>query len=97
MQQLNLPDEMKVPVNFNSADLLNSVRVLRPLVYKDGDSVCVVLGPDPQEGVFGCGPTTEVALKDWDTHLKERISSHKEGDDVAGYILEKLKGSSDII
>lgn len=54
-----------------------SVKMFRPLVFQDSDGVCVVFGPDPQEGIFGCGPTIEEALKDWDDHLKIRIGLHK--------------------
>jgi len=56
------------------------------------DGICVVPGPDLQEGVFGCGSTTEEALKDWDDHLKDRIGDHKE-DEVARYIMDTLKAS----
>jgi hypothetical protein len=53
MKQLELPDGMKVSVDFEQENLPSSARILKPLVYRDGDSICVVLGPDPTEGVFG--------------------------------------------
>lgn len=93
MEQLNVPDEMKIPVDFDDKNLPPSVKMFRPLVFRDGDSVGVVLGPDPKEGVFGCGPTAEEALKEWDDHLKIRMGDHQEDDEVARYIMDTLKAS----
>lgn len=88
---------MKVPINFEDKILPVSAKLFKPLVYRDGDNICVVLGPDPQQGVFGCGPTTADALKDWDMHLKERLADSKKDDEVRQYILATLNGPLDEI
>jgi hypothetical protein len=93
MEQLNVPDEMKVPIDFNDKNLPLSVRTFRPLVFQEGDAVCVVLGPDPQEGVFGCGPTKEEALNDWDKNLKLRMEHFTEEDEVVRYMRSVLSES----
>jgi hypothetical protein len=93
MEQMNVPDDQKLPVDYDSPELPNSVSIFRPLVFQDGDSVCVVLGPDPQGGVFGRGATDEEALNDWDNHLQDLIKYHKEDDELAQYILDTLKAS----
>jgi len=54
---------------------------------------CWVLKLDPQEGVFGCGESPKAALLDWNKHLQERITKHKENDPVATNIEETLKAS----
>ena len=72
MKQLDVPDEKKVDINFESKELPEAARVLMPLVFRDGDSYCCVLGPDPHEGVFGSGKTPMNALKDWDRNLQKR-------------------------
>ena len=97
MQQLDVPDEMKVSVDYGDMQIPVSAKKIKPLVYKDGDSICVVLGPDPQEGIFGCGSNTNAALKDWDTHLKDYLKSYKEDDEITRYIIEKIPGGLDEI
>src|SRR5947207_2664795 len=93
MEQMNLPEEMKVEINFDDTTLSESMRTFRPLIYQDGDAYCCLLGPDPQEGVFGCGKTPQEALSDWDTHLQDRIQHHSPNDEVAQYICDTLKAS----
>jgi hypothetical protein len=90
MKQMELPEEMKENIDYSDMNLPVSVRVLRPLVFKDGDSFCVVLGPDLQEGVFGCGKTANEALNDWNIHLKERMEQGDENDELANYIKKIL-------
>lgn len=90
MKQMDLPEEMKEKIDFTDPALPLSVRVLKPLLYKDGDSYCVVLGPDPQSGVFGCGRTANEALNDWSFHLKERIKNSDANDEVVNYIRDVL-------
>ena len=88
---MNVPDDWKVAVDYNDPQLPKSVKALRPLVYQEGEDFCVVLGPDPQEGVYGCGHTVEEALNDWDVQLKDRVQYHKEEDEVARFIEDQLR------
>lgn len=90
MKQLNVPEEMKVDINFASKEVPESARVLMPLVFKEGDAYCCVLGPDPQDGIFGCGKTPMRALKDWDRNLRKRKRIKDPDDEVAFYINETL-------
>jgi hypothetical protein len=92
MRQMNVPEEMKVKIDFSAPGIPSSVKMFRPLVFHDGDAFCCVLGPDPQLGVFGCGETLEKALTDWDGHLKEQISQDRESD-VSKYIVDTLEAS----
>jgi hypothetical protein len=85
MQQLNVPEEMRVDIDYSSKDVPESVKTFQPLLYKDGDSYCCVLGPDPQLGIFGCGQTPIQALQDWDKHLKD-YHPKDENDEVALYM-----------
>src|SRR5262245_31497833 len=91
IQQLDVPNEMKVEVDFTDKKLPQSARIFMPIVFKDGDSYCVVLGPDPQEGVFGCGKTTVEALKDWDKNLQKKKDVTDPNDDLAFFINEVLE------
>lgn len=91
MKQMDLPDEMKVPIE-NSTELPVSVKNLHPLLFRDGDSYCCVLGPNPAEGVFGCGKTAKDALVDWDNNLQERIKNADENDEVAAFARQHMNG-----
>jgi hypothetical protein len=65
-----------VSIDYNSAEVPQNVRVLKPMVYMDGPAYCVLLGPDPATGVFGCGDTLKEALEDWDVNYKTYVSEH---------------------
>lgn len=86
-----------VPVDYESEDLPGSVKEFEPVVYKDGSSFCCILGPDPEEGVFGRGNTVREALTDWDVHLRERVNNHAEGDKIAEYVLDSIAASKWVI
>jgi hypothetical protein len=97
MEQMNMDKLDVVSIDYQQADFPESVRKLKPIVYKDGDSFCCLLGPDPQEGVFGCGQTAEKALADWDVHAKDRAINHPYGDELAAFIVRQLaKNLTDI-
>ncbi|HKG08888.1 MAG TPA: hypothetical protein VKB19_20625 [Pedobacter sp.] len=91
MEQMNIADSMKVDIDFSNQDLPASVRKLEPLVWKDGDTFCCVLGPDSQDGIFGCGESPEAALADWDAHLAQRLATSGLDDEVAQYARDVLK------
>ncbi|AEW01086.1 hypothetical protein A4D02_14080 [Niastella koreensis] len=88
---MDLPAEMKVPIE-SSDDLAVSVKNLHPLLFKDGDSYCCELGPNPAEGVFGCGKTVRDALVDWDMNLQERIKNADENDEAAAFARQYMNG-----
>jgi len=60
-----------IPVDYNDPSLPPSVRDLQPLIYLDGNSVCVLNGTDPQADLFGCGDTLQAALNDFQKHYEE--------------------------
>jgi hypothetical protein len=66
--------------------LSGAAQLLKPVVFKEGDSFCCLLGPDPQTGIFGCGPTPKQALSDWEEHLKEYLATADEDDYVLEYV-----------
>lgn len=91
MQQMDMDGLEVIPFDYNNAGLPAEVRTLKPALYKDGNAVCCVLGPDPQEGIFGCGDNPEEALEDWENHLKDRLANHPPGDDVAESVIRMLQ------
>ena len=93
MQQFSVPADMKVNIDYSDPSLPNSVSFFKPLVVQDGKGYCVILGPDPQLGVFGCGDTPKEALLDWERNLKERVKHPEKDDEVVKYIIESLQRS----
>ena len=95
MVQFEPPVGMKVSVDYTDKLLPLSIRTLKPVLYQDGDSVCCLLGPDPQAGVFGRGESPKEAMTDWDKHLKELITDPEGNKDIIQFIKETVQ-SSDI-
>jgi hypothetical protein len=93
MEQFNVPEEKKINIDYENAGHPDSVKTFRPLVYKEGDSYCCALGPNPKQAVIGRGDTVEQALADWNKQLQERIKNPGEDDEVALYICDTLKAS----
>jgi hypothetical protein len=91
MEQMKMDGLQVVTLDYQSVELPETVRKLKPAVYKDGDSFCCLLGPDPQEGVFGCGDTQDEALADWNNHLVDRVAKHAPGDEIADFVIERLR------
>jgi len=83
MENSNNDDLEMVTVDYEGTGMPESVKEFQPRVYKEGDTICCLFGPDPQAGIFGCGPTTEAALQDWDRHLHDRLTHHAQSDDFA--------------
>ena len=88
---------MKVDIDFADNHIPESVKTFQPVLFKDGDAYCCVLGPDPQDGVFGCGKTVIAALKDWDKSLRKRMKVNDKNDEVAVFILRIINPSNDTI
>ena len=97
MIQLEVPDELKVAIDLDDKDVPESAKTFQPVLFKDGNSFCCVLGPDPEEGVFGCGQTPVEALKDWDKNLQERKTVTDKNDEVALFIQRVIDPSANEI
>ena len=90
MEQFNVPDDKKVSINYSDTDLPASVKIFKPVVFKDGDLFCVILGPDAERGVCGYGDTPKQALMNWDKDLQERLLDY-DVDAVVKFIVHYLK------
>lgn len=60
-----------VDIDYNAPGIPPGVKDLQPLVYREGDKICVMEGADPTEGLFGCGATIEIALADFQQHYEQ--------------------------
>jgi hypothetical protein len=95
MKQKKIEEVKKVEVNFDADNLSREMRELRPVVFREGDAYCCLLGPDPQKGIFGCGCTADEALADWQHNLSERMLSASQEDELAVYVHDVLRGSNE--
>jgi hypothetical protein len=93
MIQASIPEEMQVKMDFETGNFSRTVRVLNPTVYKDGESFCCLLGPDPHQGIIGSGHTPAEAIKDWEKQVQERLAAPSENDEVAQYAKDSLAAS----
>jgi hypothetical protein len=92
MKQMDINENAKIYLNYNDPFLPETVRIFRPVVFKEGDSYCVLLGPDPQEGIFGCGNSAEKAVIDWEHHLFDELNNHGGESETIQFVKRKLKG-----
>ena len=95
MKQLDVPDEMKVAIDLSDGHVPESVKTFQPVLFRDGDAYCCVLGPDTEEGVVGSGKTPKEALKSWEKSLRERMKVNDKDDEVALYIQRIINPDGD--
>lgn len=96
MQQMKINEDQKVCIDLDDPEVPQTVRILKPVVYKEDNSYCCLLGPDPQNGVFSTGDTPLEAIRNWAGNLEARVSDcglHKE---TADYIRAVLNNSKEV-
>lgn len=94
MEQMKDDEHRQVPINYEANEFSMEVRELRPVVFRDGESYCCLLGADPQSGVFRCGDTARQAIEDWEQHLQERMESNPKDDELVQYVKDTLNASN---
>jgi hypothetical protein len=85
-KQMSFEGFEKVEVDCVWSRLPKSFYLLNPSVYKDGVTFCCLLGPNPAEGVFGCGDNPEEAIRDWDCHLNELLAGNRTDGETIRYV-----------
>jgi hypothetical protein len=63
-----------IRIDYDADDLPATAKEHKPLVFREGNLICCLLGADPRSGIFGCGPTIPEALKDWDLDFKRHLA-----------------------
>lgn len=95
MKQMEIPAPLQIDIDFEDEGLPEAIKLLRPVIWFDGQGYCCLLGPDPQEGIVGCGTTKKEALADWEVNLQKRLKTAGSGDEVGQYVIDTLKMSKD--
>jgi len=91
MKQMKIDPAYKVDIDFTAPGTKASLKTLQPVVFKEGNAFCCLLGEDPTVGIFGCGDTAFEAINDWEISLQKRIDHHEENDELANYVIDSLK------
>lgn len=94
MEQMNVDEASKVTIDFSIPALPPSAGILQPLVYRQGQKYCCLLGPSPAIGIFGSGATAREAIIDWDVKLTARLASANEDDAVTTYVKDVYKAGN---
>ncbi len=77
---------MIIPFDYDEVGVPMEVKILKPPIFHDGDHVCVLLGEDPQAGIFGCAKELDEALGDWQHNLRERLQKADANDEFATFL-----------
>ncbi len=90
MWEIKIDETALVSVNYEEIDLPASFRAFKPILFKEENIYCCLLGPNPKEGIFGFGQTAVAAMSHWDLEFKKRLLIHTKKDTVAHFLLYKI-------
>ncbi|MBN9383170.1 MAG: hypothetical protein J0H74_20610 [Chitinophagaceae bacterium] len=63
-----------IRIDYDADDLPPAAKEYKPVLFREGNLICCLLGSDPRSGIFGCGATLSEAIKDWDADLKRHMA-----------------------
>ena len=86
MEQMNSDGVNAVAIDYDNPATPESVQETHPLLYREGNDFCCILGPDPKSGIFGHGPTAQDALTDFDNHYREIETHPIPGNPISDFI-----------
>jgi len=92
MRQMKMDGLNTIPIDYDAYYIPALVKEFRPLVFKDEQGYCAILGSDLQTGVLGCGKTAILALTEWEVALKKRAQRVAD-DDLTNYIKDTIAAS----
>lgn len=96
MQQMKINEDQKVCLNLDDPEIPQTARILKPVVYHEGNRYSCLLGPDPQNGVFSTGDTPREAIQNWADSLEARIMDCNLNKETAAYIKAVLNNSEEV-
>lgn len=94
MQQMDVPGDEKIELDFEDSWYSAAVRALRPVVRKIPSGYSCMLGPDIDRAITGSGGSLVLALEEWEKNLRKRIMYHQPDDEVALYVIDQLNASN---
>ncbi len=93
MIQMKVDPVNVIPINYNDPFIPDSLQRFNPTLYKQGDFFCCILGPNPQQGIFGCGHSPDAAINAWNVHFLEQLSHPTADNEVMQYVLDHINAS----
>ena len=70
--------------------LQGATALLKPTTYIDGKIHCILLGTDPNSGIYGRGRMLEKASEKWHKQLQNHLAESNDEDYVVAYIKSVL-------
>lgn len=92
---MQIPESMQVTLSLEDDNIPEVFKEFNPVVYQEGNSFCVLLGENPQSGIFGYGKTTALAVADWVNRFNQRMVEHKKGDELVNFVRKMRKENKD--
>jgi hypothetical protein len=93
MNQMKIDEAFIVPIDYLHEEIPTTVRAFKPILFREGNAYCCILGPDPLTGILGFGDSKEQALIDWDNCLVEHLDDPSPNE-TAKYILDYISASA---
>ncbi|HWV72995.1 MAG TPA: hypothetical protein VN040_14840 [Pseudosphingobacterium sp.] len=94
MEQLDIPLELRLPINYQAHNISGLVKHLRPVLFRKGEIYCCLLGPDTESGILGIGNSPQKAISDWERKVADRLSQDSKDDRLAIFLKNVLKDSN---
>jgi hypothetical protein len=80
-----------ISINYEDLNLPPSFLAFKPILFKNGELYCCLLGPNPHEGIFGFGRSVDSAISFWELEFKKRLISNPKKDQTAQFIAYKIR------
>jgi len=90
MEQMQINPDTRIEIDYQDWPVTAATQRLKPVVFKEGNSFCCLLGPDPRAGIFGCGDTAYEAVNNWEQQLRDRLENAQPEDEVTAYVKHTL-------
>jgi len=95
MKQMQIDPAKIVKIDFTKPETNRTLKTLQPVVFKEDELFCCLLGEDRAQAIIGYGNTPEEAIYDWEQNLQKRIDQHEDNDELAEFVIDSLKTSKD--
>src|SRR5450755_1861194 len=95
MWLIQLKPENLVPANYEDINFPPAFRAFKPIIFKESQLFCCLLGPNTRQGIYGFGQTPKDALTQWDEEFKKRVKTHEKSDKTARFVIHKIKSLQD--
>lgn len=90
MEQMPVDPALKIDIDYDHWPLTSATQQLQPVVFRDSEVFCCLLGPDLKTGIVGRGDTPYQAVTAWEQNLHDRLAGSTADDDIATFVRNTL-------